>query len=130
MNLVKKMLGNKGFTLFEISITMAIFAMLMIAVLLSVENMSIARIKTDNRVALLQELYFFSEQLVTNVKEGGILDYEEYWNRQSFDTTIGSGHYINPDGVGNYGTGGDLASSTGAGLYYCRSGNGDRMGTG
>lgn len=90
MNLVKKMLGNKGFTLFEISITMAIFAMLMIAVLLSVENMSIARIKTDNRVALLQELYFFSEQLVTNVKEGGILDYEEYWNRTSYNTVIGS----------------------------------------
>jgi prepilin-type N-terminal cleavage/methylation domain-containing protein len=71
MNLLPKLPRNKkGFTLFELMIVIAIFGMLMIAVLLSVENMSIARIKTDNRVALLQELYFFSEQLVTNVKEG------------------------------------------------------------
>lgn len=62
-------LGKQGFTLLELSLSMVIFAMLMTSVLLAVENMSIARIKTDNRVALLQELYFFSEQLVTSVKE-------------------------------------------------------------
>jgi hypothetical protein len=36
-----------------------------------------------NRVALLEELYFFSEQLFTTIKDGGTLDYEEYWNRQA-----------------------------------------------
>lgn len=103
----------------------------MISVLLSVENMSIARIKTDNRVALLQELYFFSEQLVTNVKEWGIIDYEEYWNRQSYNIQTQSGHYQLSTGVGNYGNGGILGSSTyGNELYYCRSNNGGVMGTG
>lgn len=103
----------------------------MISVLLSVENMSIARIKTDNRVALLQELYFFSEQLVTNVKEGGIIDYEEYWNRRSYNTQTQSGHYQFPTGVGNYGSGWILGTSnTWAWLYYCRSNNGGFMGTG
>lgn len=58
--------------------------------------MSIARIKTDNRVALLQELYFFSEQLVTSIKEGGSVDYEEYWNRHSYSGLIMSGHYLSP----------------------------------
>lgn len=129
MKLFLRTLKNKWFTLFELSIVIAIFGMLMISVLLSVENMSIARIKTDNRVALLQELYFFSEQLVTNVKNGGIIDYEEYWNRKSYNTAIGSGHYIYPDGVGNYGTWGNLAANFGSGLYYCRSGDSDRMWT-
>lgn len=94
---VKSLLvNNKGFTLFELAISMVIFGMIMISVLLSVENMSIARIKTSNRVTLLEELYFFSEQLVTSVKEGGSLDYEEYWNRNSFDTVFSSGHYTYP----------------------------------
>ena len=57
---------------------------------MAVENLSVSRIKTLNRVALLDELYFFSEQLFTGIKEGGTLDYEEYWNRQSFSGLIQS----------------------------------------
>ncbi len=48
---------------------MTIFAFLMTTVLLSVQNMTFVRIKTENRVKLLEELYFFSEKLVTGVKE-------------------------------------------------------------
>lgn len=103
--------------------------MLMISVLLSVENMSIARIKTDNRVALLQELYFFSEQLVTSVKEWWIIDFEEYWNRQSYNTTTSNWHYTSPSWVGNYGSGGNLNNIYWDWLYYCRSNNGSYIGT-
>ena len=84
---------------------MTVFATIMIAVLQSVQNMSFVRIKTENRVKLLEELYFFSETLVSNIKDGGSLDFEEYWNRNSFSTTIGTGHYMFPSGVGNYGSG-------------------------
>ena len=78
-------LKNKaGFTLVEIILAMTVFAVIMTSVILSVENMSIVRIKTENRIKLLEELYFFSEQLVSNVKEGGTVDYEEYWNRKSY----------------------------------------------
>ncbi len=112
-------------------LAMTVFAIIMTSVLLAVENMSIARIKTENRIKLLEELYFFSEQLVGNIKEGGTIDYEEYWNRQSKDLTIASGSYITPTGVGNYGHAGSLGTTTyGDGLYYCVSGNGSRMGTG
>ena len=86
-------------------IGMTIFALIMTTVLVSVQNMSIARIKTENRITLLEELYFFGEQLVLNIKEGGVLDYEEYWNRQSYNTDIGTGHYLLPTGLGNYGRG-------------------------
>ncbi len=36
-----------------------------------------------NRIALTDELYFFSEQLFTTIKDGGTIDYEEYWNRSA-----------------------------------------------
>lgn len=82
---------------------MTLFALIITSVILAVENLSIARIKTLNRVALLEELYLFSEQLFTGIKDGGTLDYEEYWNRQAVGTATQSGHYTLPTGLGNYG---------------------------
>lgn len=115
MNLLIR--NKNGFTLVELMLAMTVFAIIMTSVLLSVQNLSIARIKTENRVKLLEELYYFSEQLVNNVKDGGTIDYEEYWNRQSHSLLIGSGtiaplgtlgSYVSPTGVGNYGSGGVL----------------------
>ena len=110
-------------------VSMVIFATIMISVLDSVANIGIARTRTMNRITLLEELYFFSEKLVTSIKDGGIIDYEEYWDRQVVGTATGTGHYSIPTGFGNYGSGGDLASNTGGLYYYCVSGNGTRMGT-
>lgn len=61
--------NNRGFTIFELIISMTLFAIITTSVLLAVENLSISRIKTLNRVALLDELYFFSEQLFSGIKE-------------------------------------------------------------
>ena len=122
------------FTLFELMISMTIFAMIMISVFDSVANIGIARIKNTQRVSLLEELYFFSEKLATNIKEGGTIDYEEYWGRTVAGTGTASGHYITPTYFGNYGSG--WVSSTwagndyGSGVYYCRSEIASFMGTG
>lgn len=103
---------------------MTVFALIMTSVLLAVQNLSIVRVKTENRVKLLEELYFFSEQLVTSVKEWWTIDYEEYWNRQSFSTGVLSGSYEFPTGVWNYGSGWIIGTTTyGNWLYYCTSGS-------
>ena len=88
--------NKKGFTIFELSIGMTIFASLMIAILSSVSYISVARQKSEDRILLLQDLYFFSEQLVGVITDGGTLDYEEYWNRMTYDTQTQSGHYKLP----------------------------------
>ncbi len=112
-------------------ISMTLFALIITSVVIAVQNLSIARIKTLNRVALLEELYFFSEQLFTGIKDGGTLDYEEYWNRQAVGTTTMSGHYTTPTGVWNYGFNGILGNATyGSGIYLCRSSGTTNMGTG
>jgi prepilin-type N-terminal cleavage/methylation domain-containing protein len=119
------MTKNKGFTILELMISMTLFAIIITSVILAVEHLSIARIKTLNRVALMEELYFFSEQLFMKIKDGGTIDYEEYWNRQAVGTQTQSGRYMKPTGVGNYGTGGILLSGTyGTGIYLCRSNSG------
>lgn len=80
------MTKNKGFTILELMISMTLFAIIITSVILAVEHLSIARIKTLNRIALMEELYFFSEQLFMKIKDGGTIDYEEYWDRQSVGT--------------------------------------------
>ena len=117
-------INNHGFTLFELMISMTIFAGLMIAVLDAVANIGIARTKSMSRITLIEELYFFSEKLASSIKDGGIIDYEEYWNRQVVGTGTATGHYITPTGFGNYGNGGVLGTNSyGSWYYYCVSGN-------
>ncbi len=63
-------LKNKNaFTLIEITLAMTVFAVIMTSVLLAVQNLTITRVRTENKVKLLEELYFFSEQLITQIKE-------------------------------------------------------------
>jgi prepilin-type N-terminal cleavage/methylation domain-containing protein len=125
--------NKKGFTILELMISMTLFALIITSVIVAVENLMIARTKTLNRVALLEELYFFSEQLFTGIKDGGTLDYEEYWNRKAVGVTTQSGHYMVLTGIGNYGSWGNVAGGTsvyGTGVYLCRSNNWTSMGTG
>lgn len=104
-------------------VSMTIFWLIMISVLDSVANIGIARTKSMSRITLIEELYFFSEKLTSAIKDGGIIDYEEYWNRQVVGTGTATGHYIIPTGFGNYGQGGIVGTTTyGNGFYYCRSG--------
>lgn len=117
--------NHRGFTLFELMISMVIFAALMTSILESVGNITIARTRTMNRITLLEELYFFSENLASAIKDGGIIDYEEYWNRQVVGTTTGTGHYAKATGFGNYGSGGNIGTTPDYGnfYYFCRSGD-------
>lgn len=120
----------RGMTLLELMISMTIFALVMISVVASVQSMSMARLKSVNRMLLTEQLYFFSEQLFTEIKNGGTIDYEEYWNRKIVGTDISNGYYTIPTGVGNYGYGGNIGTDTyGSGVYYCRSDSGQFMGT-
>ncbi len=118
-----KKINNHGFTLFELIVSMTIFSLIMITVLESVVNIGIARTRSVTRINLLEELYFFSEKLATSIKDGGIIDYEEYWNRQAVGTGTATGHYLLPTGFWDYGSGGILSGTNyGAWFYYCRSG--------
>ncbi len=135
ISMLMRILSNiRWFTLFELVISMTLFAIIMIAVFDSVANIGISRVKNVQRVSLLEELYFFSEKLATTIKEWGTVDYEEYWNRTISGTGTASGHYISPTYFWNYGSWGIASiwvwNNFGSGQYFCRSKNGSLMGTG
>lgn len=45
-----------------------------------------------DRVDLGQDLYYNVERLVAIVKDGGVVDYEEYWNRLAVGTGSTTGN--------------------------------------
>ncbi len=100
--------NNAGMTLVELMVAMTIFAMIISSVFLTVQYMSMARMNTAHRMELTQQLYLFQEQLFTLIKDGGTIDFEEYWNRKVFGTETKNGHYKTPTGFGNYGKGGSV----------------------
>jgi len=54
-------------------------------------------VKLVEKTQLEQQAFHFSERFFELVKQGGTLDYEEYFNRQNVgDSTYLSGHYLTP----------------------------------
>lgn len=107
-----KIPNRSGMTLVELILSITLFSMIMIFVISSVYSMTIARHRSVNRIALTEELYQVSEQLFTEIKNGGTIDYEEYWNRMVVNMEddknlkneiLKNGHYSIPSGVGNFG---------------------------
>ena len=131
---IRSIHNRRWFTLFEMVISMTIFALIMISVFDSVANIGISRVRNVQRVSLLEELYFFSEKLATTIKEWGTIDYEEYWARRVSGTGITAWHYTTATLFGNYGSGWvpstTLSNDFWSGQYLCRSGIASFMGTG
>lgn len=127
----KKGFGKGGFTLIEMLLSITLFSIIIIMAFDVMGNIGILRTKLSSKLDMNSELYTAVEKLTRLIKDGGDIDYEEYWNRFSVGTTTASGHYDVFSGYGNYGKGANITTNNyGDELYYCRSGNGASMGTG
>ncbi|MDA9129100.1 prepilin-type N-terminal cleavage/methylation domain-containing protein [Candidatus Gracilibacteria bacterium] len=120
---------KSGFSLIELLVGILIVSFIMIAGFQSLSAVGIAKVKLIEKTRIEKEAYFASERFFELIKKGGSIDYEEYWNRYSYNTDYVSGHFENPTGFGNFGpTGNPQSTNFGAGLYYCESGNSVSMG--
>lgn len=85
-------------------VAMTIFAIILIGSLQAMGQIAIFRTFIGDRVDLEQDLHSNTEQLISVIKDGGTLDYEEYWNRSAVGLTLSGGHYVPSTGYGNYGS--------------------------
>lgn len=106
----------KAFSLIELMVGILITSFIMIAAFDAMGNIGVAKIKLIERTDIEKEAYYTVEKLFELIKTGGNIDYEEYWNRNNFNTTYASGHFLQNSGFGNFGT-----------QYYCMSRNGASM---
>lgn len=96
-------ISKSGFTLIEMMISITLFSGLLIAAFSAFGNIVHLKNKIVSDVDIYEQLYVASENLSTIIKEGGGIDYEEYFNRSLVGTTLSGGHYDLPTGFGNFG---------------------------
>ncbi|MDQ7009151.1 MAG: prepilin-type N-terminal cleavage/methylation domain-containing protein [Candidatus Gracilibacteria bacterium] len=120
-----------GFTLLEIMIGILIFSIVIVGGFKAYSSVLIGKIKLIESTNIQKQAFYFSEKFFEEIKVGGTIDYEEFFNREVVGTSTLSGHYDKPTGFGNYGINGNILTTTyGYGFYFCRSNSGALMGTG
>lgn len=112
--------AKKGMTLIEILISVTILSAIMIITLQAIGGTLVFRKQSSDELDLATQSYLALEMLTLQIKNGGSIDYEEYWNRQMIGTGVTDGVYTAPTGYGNYGSGGAIGSSPfGTGVITC-----------
>lgn len=114
----------KAFSLIEILIWILIISIIMVAAFQTLSSVWIAKVKLIERVEIEKQAYFSSERFFELIKKWWTLDYEEYWNRYSYDNSFVDGYFANISWFGNYADAVDIWSiSYDDSLYYCVSPN-------
>jgi len=112
-----------AFTLIEILIGIVIFAIIIVWGFQALWAVNIGKVRIMEAANTTKDMLYMTEKLITEIKQGGVLDYEEYFNRRMIGLVLKNGHYTFPSGFGNFGknfgTGNDFWES----FYYCRSGD-------
>lgn len=96
-------ISNKGFSLIEILIWILIVSMIMIAAFQTLSSVWIAKIKIIEQAEIEKQAFFSSERFFELIKKWGTIDYEEYWNRYSYNTDYLNGHFDEISGFWNFG---------------------------
>lgn len=103
-------------------ISITLFSGILLVAFSAFGNIAHLKNKIVSDVDVYEQLYVAVENLSSIIKDGGDIDYEEYFNRSLVGTTLSGGHYQAISGFGNYGLGGIVGSATfGDDVYYCRS---------
>lgn len=115
---------RRAFTLVEMMLVVAMMGLILTTVFEVLGNVGVTSARITSRVDANKDVYYAIEKLSTFIKEGGKIDFEEYWNRSAFSTgyNLINGHYAPVTGFGNYGYTGVLGTgSFGREPYVCRS---------
>lgn len=119
------------FSLIEILVWMLIVSIIMISAFQTLSAIWIAKVKLIEQTEIEKNAYFASERFFEMIKKWGTIDYEEYWNRYSYDINYDSGHFNLTSGFWNFGDNTSTENiSYGRKTYYCLSWLGNSMWTG
>jgi hypothetical protein len=80
-----KINNNSWFTLIEIIIGILIFSIILISTFQVLNQLQIWKAKLMIETDIEKKAIYFSEKLFEEIKEGWIIDYEEYFNRKVFN---------------------------------------------
>ncbi len=107
-------------TLIEIMLAITMLSSIMIVTFEAISGTLAFRKQATDELDLSTQSYLALEVLTRTIKDGGSIDYEEYWNRSRVGTGVEFWVYSGATGFGNYGYNGAVGTSGfGSGKYVC-----------
>lgn len=106
------LISQKWFSLIEILVWILIVSGVMIAAFQTLSAVWVAKVKIVEKTQIEEQAYFSSERFFELIKKWWTLDYEEYWNRYSFNTTYAWWHFANPSWFGNFWSSGNPGTNS------------------
>ncbi len=110
----------RAFTLVEIMVWVLIFSIIIIWWFKAYSWVLLWKIKLIEWTDIQKEAFYFSEKFFEEVKKGGTIDYEEYFNREVVWTTVINWFYSTPTWFWNFWNV-TWPAPYGDWFYYCRS---------
>lgn len=123
---------HSWFSLVEIIIGILIVSIVMVSAFSVLWSIWISKTKLIERTQVERQAYFASERFFEMIKRWWTIDYEEYWNRFSYNTAYSNWHFTNQSGFWNYWNNGNPWTTVwwyGWRQYNCLSKNTDNMWT-
>lgn len=84
------MRNNAGFTLIEILISVVLSSLLLGALFTAFQGILMSQVRLSGSISIQRNLFYLNEKLSSLIREGGTIDYEEYFNRRilGYDTSL------------------------------------------
>lgn len=117
-------LKKNAFTLVEIMIWILIVTIVLISWFESFSKIWVWKINLVEKSNVQKDSFYLTEKIFQLIKEGGTIDYEEYFNRKViWNTSFTAWHYSIQSGFWNFWRWWILWGIFGNWYYYCRSWN-------
>lgn len=132
MKILKKSQKNKGFTIVELIVCMALFSLLIVGAFDVFWKISVWKVRVSNKLDADKDIFYSLEKFFYLVKSGWDIDYEEYWNRSVIWTSTSSWYYNKFSWYGNYGSWWNMVNDLQIfwdNFYFCRSNVWEIMGS-
>ena len=115
--------NNNWFTLIEILVWILITTIIIIIWFKALTVITIWKVKLIESTNIEKETFFFNQKLFEEIKRWGLVDYEEYFNRnQGLNANYEAGHYLDKTWFGNFWNAWVPTSGAyGSKFYYCEA---------
>lgn len=114
---------HAGFTLIEVLVSVVLSGVLLSSAFAAFQGILKSQVRLSGSINIQRNLFYLNEKLSSLIREGGTIDYEEYFNRRilGYDKSLGDNGwtYTRESKYGN----GDNAGRPD--MYFCGVDSGD-----
>jgi len=112
-----------AFTLIEVLLWITIVSIVLVWAFQALSSVMIWKTKLIQETQIRKDSYYFLEKMTQLIKQGGVIDYEEYFNRKViWNISYWSWHYSKPSWYGNFWKDWTILNQYyWDNFYYCRS---------